>query len=104
MVYNLTCTVSKRVGGLVNSPTATWTTGGMAVSDGNDITVSTTISDTATMSTLTFDLLRTSHQGNYDCEGRLTSLALETPLTPSSLERLSVQSETFSMLTFTWYS
>ena len=93
MIYNLTCTVSKRVGGLINSPTAMWTTGGMAVSDGNDITVSTITTDTTTTSTLTFDPLRTSHGGSYSCSGTLTSPALETPLTSSTLEEHRVQSE-----------
>ena len=39
MVYSLTCNVSKTVGDLTNTPTATWTTGGEAVNNGNGITV-----------------------------------------------------------------
>ena len=93
MVYNLTCTVSKTVGGLVNSPTATWTTGGVAVSTGNNITVSVTVRDSSATSTLTFDPLRTSHEASYSCRGTLTSPAREAPLTPSALKDLHVQSK-----------
>ena len=92
MVYNLTCTVSKTVGGLINSPTATWTTGGVAVTNGNGITVSTMSTDAANIITLTFDLLRTSHDDMYSCDGTLTSPALERELTRSSVETLQVQS------------
>ena len=50
MTYSLTCTVSKTVHGLINSPNATWTIGygGETVFNGNGITVSTTMTnDTA---------------------------------------------------------
>ena len=80
MIYNLTCTVSKTVDGLINSPTATWTTGGVAVSNGNEITVSTMTTDEAAITTLTFDPLRTTHNHQYSCDGTLTSPALDTPL------------------------
>ena len=95
MIYNLTCTVSKTVGGLINSPTTTWTdvSTGMAVTNGNGITVSTMTTDTANISTLTFDLLRTSHIGTYRCDGTLISPGLDTPLMPSTVETLQVQSE-----------
>ena len=92
MIYSLTCTVSK-ISGLINSPTATWTIGtigGVAVSNGNDITVSTT--STSDTSTLTFDPLRTSHEGIYVCVGSLNSPAVDVPLTPSEPENLNVQS------------
>ena len=92
MVYNLTCTVSKTVGGLINSPTATWITGGVVVINGNGITVSTMSTDAANIITLTFDLLRTSHDDVYSCDGTLTSPALEGELTRSSMETLQVQS------------
>ena len=92
MVYSLTCTVTKTVDGLINSPTATWTTGGVAVTNGNGITVSTMSADASKMAMLTFDLLRTSHDGRYSCDGTLTSPALERELTRSSVETLQVQS------------
>ena len=93
MSYNLTCTVSKRVDGLINSPTATWTTtGGVAVSNGNRITISTTTTEMAVVSTLTFDPLRTSHDGRYSCDGTLTSPALQAPLMPSTMVEHNVQS------------
>ena len=95
MVYNLTCTVSK-VDGLINSPTAAWTSGsgGMAVSNGNSITVSTYSDGTTTTSTLTFDPLRTSHNGAYMCIGSLNTPALQMPLTTSAVEEHRVQSRT----------
>ena len=94
MVYNLTCTVSKGEG-LLNFPTASWTTGsgGVAVSNGNSITISTSSNGTSTTSTLTFDPLRTSHNGAYMCVGSLNSPALQMPLTPSETENFAVQSK-----------
>ena len=77
MIYNLTCTVSKTVDGLMNSPTATWTTaGGVAVSNENGITVSTMTTSETAVSTLTFNPPRTSHNERYSCDGTLTSPAL----------------------------
>ena len=93
MIYNLTCTVST-VGGLINSPTSTWTntSTGMAVFDGNGITVSVATDDMTSASTLTFDPLRTSHEGSFICDGILTSPALEIALMPSTIKELYVQS------------
>ena len=97
MVYNLICNVSKTVGGLTNSPTATWTTGGgnggVAITNGNGITVSNSIFNETAASILTFDLLRTSHNGRYSCAGTLTSPALETELVRSTVETFFVRSE-----------
>ena len=100
MVYNLTCTVSKTVGGLINSPTATWThvSTGMAVTNGNGITVSTTTDDMSVTSTLTFDPLRTSHEGSFVCSGTLTSPALNAPLMPSFTEELEILSKATSIV------
>lgn len=98
MIYNMTCMVSKTMNGLINSPTVTWTTGhgGVAVSNRNGITVSTTMvtSDTVT-STLTFDPLKTSHNGGYSCGGTLISPALGEPLAPSVMVTLTVQSKLY---------
>ena len=93
MVYSLTCNVSKTVGGLTDSPTALWTTRGVAVTNGNGITVSGTTGDTTVTSTLTFDPLRTSHEGSFVCSGTLTSPALDTALMPSATEELEVRSK-----------
>ena len=93
--YNLTCTVSKMVDGLINSPTATWTTGGEAVTNGEGISVSTVSSTETSVSTLTFDPLRTSHNGQYSCDGTLISPALNMPLTPSVVIEHSVQSKLY---------
>ena len=92
MVYSLTCIVSKIVG-LINSPTATWTTGGVVVTNGNGITVSDTTEDVIVTSTLTFNPLRTSHKGSFECSGTLTSPALDATLMPSTTEELEVQSK-----------
>ena len=91
MIYTLTCTVSK-ISGFVNSPTATWITGGVAVSNGNDITVSSNTSDTSSSSTLTFDPLRTTHGKIYRCNGSLISPAQDDPLKTSIVENNNVQS------------
>ena len=92
MMYNLNCTVSKTVAGLIISPTATWTIGGVAVANGNDVIVSSTTDDMSSTSTLTFDPLRTSHEGIYRCAGTLNSPALKTPLMPTAVENNNVQS------------
>ena len=96
MVYSLTCNVSKTVDGLINSPTAMWTTGGDPITNGNGIMVSTMATSETTISTLTFDPLRTSHNGQYSCDGTLSSPALDEPLTPSVMVELSVQSKLYT--------
>ena len=95
MIYNLTCTVSKTVDGLINSPTAVWTDllTSTTVSNGNGITVTMMATEVVAIATLTFDPLRTSHDGTYSCDGTLTSPALNTALMPSTVETLHVQSE-----------
>jgi hypothetical protein len=93
MVYSLTCNVSKRVGGLINSPTAVWTTEGVAVTNGNGINISDTTGDATVTSTLTFNPLQTSHEGSFVCSGTLTSPALDTALMPSATEELEIQSK-----------
>ena len=92
-IYNLTCSVTKMICGLINSPNATWTIGGVAVMSENGITTSVVSSGTAAFSTLTFDPLRISHGGIlFECCGSLISPALEQPLTPSTFETVVVQS------------
>ena len=81
------------MGYLINSPTITWITGGVAVTNGDGITVSTMTIHETVISTLTFDPLRTSHDDRCSCVGTLTSPALETELMRSSVETLFVQSE-----------
>ena len=98
MVYSLTCNVSKTVGGLTGSPTAIWTTGGVAITNGNGITVSDTTGDTTVTSTLTFNPLRTSHEGRFVCSGTLTSAALDTALMPSAPEDLEIRSKDASIV------
>ena len=98
MVYSLTCNVSKTVSSLTNTPTATWTTGGVAITNGNGITVSGTTGDMTVTSTLTFDPLRTSHEGSFVCSGTLTSPALDTALISSTIEDLEIQSKDVSIV------
>ena len=93
MDYSLICAVSKTVNGLNNSPTATWTTGGVAISNGNGVTATTTANSKSTISTLIFNPLRTSHSKQYGCDGMLTSPALDEPLVPSMTVELGVQSK-----------
>ena len=101
MAYSLTCTVSKIVGGLTDSPTATWTTGEVAVTNGSGITVKDTTGDITVTSTLTFDPLQTSHEGSFVCTGTLTSPALDTALMPSATENLEIQSKDPSIICVT---
>jgi hypothetical protein len=99
VIYSLTCNVSKTVDGLTNSPTATWTTEGRVVTNGNGIAVSYRTRDMITNSTLiTFVPLRTSHEGRFVCSGTLTSPALDTALTSSATEDLEVQSNYTSIV------
>lgn len=91
MIYNLTCTVSK-IRGLINSPIATWTTGGVAVISRNGITISVNRTGTATLSTLTFNPLRTFQNGRYSCNGTLVSPALDSSLVRLIEKAVSVQS------------
>lgn len=92
MIYSLTCSVTK-IRGLINSPNATWTIGGVAIMSENVITTSVVSTGTAAFSTLTFDPLRISHGGIlFECCGSLISPALEKPLTSSTFETVVVQS------------
>ena len=90
MPYNLTCNVSKTVDGLFNSPIAMWTTTEGTPISGEEVAEQNMA---YAISILTFDPLRTSHEGNYRCGGTLTSPALEADLTDFASEQLSVQSE-----------
>ena len=101
IVYNLTCTVSKTVNGLANSPIAIWTIGGVVITNGNGITVTTMATNKSSISTLTFIPLRTSHGEQYSCEGMLTSPALDEPLMPSMIVELGVQSKLLTILSVT---
>lgn len=90
-MYNLTCTVLKAVDGLINSPIAIWSTWGEIISNSDNISVSSSMNNATT--TLHFNPLKTLHQGRYNCNGTLTSPALDTPLMSSTMEILHVQSK-----------
>ena len=91
-MYTLNCSVSKTIGGLMNSPTASWTTERMTAFDDSGVVI-TQNSDGLLTSILTFTLLRTSHGGMYYCNSNLTSPALEIPLQGFTLENVYVQSK-----------
>ena len=96
--YSLSCIVSKVVDGLrlINSPIATWSIGGEAISNSDNVSVSNGMNNGTT--TLHFNPLKTSYHGRYICNGTLTSPALDTPLMSSTLEVLRVQSKhTYNM-------
>ena len=91
LTYNLTCIVSKAIDGLINFPIATWSTGGDAISNGDNISVSNSVNNGTT--TLHFNPLKTSHHGRYICNGTLNSPALDTLLMSSTVEVLHMQSK-----------
>ena len=80
---SLLCEISPTVSGLINSPTAVWT------SNNSD----SLVSSTGNMSTLTFLALRTSQGGSYTCVGRLVSPALTQPLEVPRTRTVIVESE-----------
>ena len=68
---NISCTVSKRVHGLENTPTAAWT--GQIEDDVE------TIGQNTSSASLIFSRLKTSHGKNYTCHGIVISSALSVP-------------------------
>lgn len=86
-MYILTCSASRNISGLINTPTVAW--------NYNERPTLLNISSNNTNSTsiLTFLSLHTSHGGVYYCNGSLTSPALEIPLKQSRSEEIIVQSK-----------
>ena len=93
-MYSLTCNVSA-INGFVNAPSVAWTVEGRAINtnNGSGITLSSLTGALFSLSTLTFDPLRTSHGEEYTCDGSIASSALETPRTTTIQERVTVQSK-----------
>ena len=75
--------------GLTETPTAQWFDNKGLVIEGNRVL------STGRQSTLTFSPLKTSHAGNYRCEGSVSSSALEQPLLISKIWELRVESKPF---------
>lgn len=93
-MYALSCSVSKTVDGLLNSPNATWMAERMAIFDEAGVAVSSSSDGFLSTSILTFTSLRTSHGGKYCCNSQLSSPTLETPLKVCTMEEVYVQSKT----------
>ena len=93
--FILTCTISEDITGLVAMPTAIWLNpDSEPVLPGNDITIATPPpSDRVAITTLTFNPLKTSHNGEYTCSGTITSLAQEGTIAVSERGDVSVQSK-----------
>ena len=73
--YTLTCTIMEEVVGLTNMPSLQWqNSSGQEIVNGEGITVGEVQqTDTTAILVLTFDLVRTSHGGEYSCQGTLDS-------------------------------
>ena len=91
--YVLTCTVMEELEGLTNMPSLLWlNSSDQVVVDGEGITVGQLQQNetTATL-VLTFDPVRTSHGGNFTCQGTLESPP--GPLMNTSEQTVTVQSK-----------
>ena len=91
--FTLSCAVLKFSKGIANSVTALWNTSATktAISDEHGVNVFTTsISDAVTLSTLSFEPMKSSQSGRYVCTGSLTSKALDIPLIRSKVVELWV--------------
>ena len=73
--YTVTCTIMEEVVGLTNMPSLQWLdSSGQEIVDGEGITVEQTHqNETTAILVLIFDPLRTSHGGEYTCQGILES-------------------------------
>ena len=90
MQHRLYCNATKAYTGLSEDPMLTWYHDGAVVSGGDGISLVTIVSG---MQTLTFDVLRTSHAGNYTCEVSLSSPALNDSLTVDAIITVPVSSK-----------
>ena len=93
--FTLTCTVSEDISGLVAMPTAIWLNlDSLPVIPRNDITIAApSPSDRVAITILTFNPLKTSHDGEYTCSGTITSPAQEETIAVSERGDVSVQSK-----------
>ena len=91
--YVLTCTVMEEVEGLSNMPSLQWLDpSDQVVANGEGVTVGQIQqTDITGMLILTFDPVRTSHGGEYTCQGTLKSPP--GPLMNTSEQIVTVQSK-----------
>ena len=108
-VYSLTCTATELIDGLTNSPTLQWLNGtGQPVTNG--MLGDTMSTNTSVTQTLTFSSLLTSDGGEYTCEAKLQSPAVEEGIiVNSTTQTVTVQSQSivvetssFDTLGFVW--
>ena len=107
-VYSLMCTAAELIDGLTNSPTLQWLNGtGQPVTNGMLGDLNST--NTSVTQTLTFNSLFTSDGGEYTCEAKLQSPAVEGGIVNSTTETVTVQSQSivveiwsFDTLGFVW--
>ena len=72
---SLSCEVRETISGLSNMPSAEWVGPSGLVSSGEDISVTIVQDDTTVNTTLTFLSVKTSHAGQYICQGSVQTPA-----------------------------
>ena len=91
--FTLGCII-QAVPGFSNMPTAVWRDAdGAVITTSGDITIQTTPGSETTVTTLTFNPLKASDDGEYECMGTLTTPAQPDALTVATREVLQVQSK-----------
>ena len=94
--FILNCIISETFSGLTDTPTAMWLDiagGGVPVTSGNGITIATSSTGGVVVTVLTFNPLRTSHDGTYRCSGSITSPADDDLMDVTTDINLIVQSK-----------
>ncbi len=93
--FTLTCEVSEVISGLGDTPTAIWlnSDGEQVMSDDDGIIIATTPGDGMTITMLTFDPLKTSHDKRYTCRGSISSPAEDDPIVTTAAGDVEVQSK-----------
>ena len=86
----LTCTVSEAVSGLTNMPSALWMKDSLVVEGSESISLTETRNDTTAVTTLSYSPLKTSHAGQYTCQGMLDSVAATDGTIINSTQPVSV--------------
>ena len=87
----LTCTVSEAIPGLTNMPSALWMKDSLVVERSESISLTETFrNDTTAVITLSFSQLKTSHAGQYTCQGTLASVAATDGIITNSTHPVSV--------------
>ena len=94
--FILKCIVSETLSGLTDMPTAMWldiTAGDVPVTSGNGISIATSSTGDIAVAVLTFDPLKTSHDGTYRCSGSITSPADNDLMNATNTISINVQSK-----------